>query len=386
MIKDLQNFKLVTTGPNCCHLTEIFERSPVPDRVARYIVEVLFNIREEGPFDVIFQKLPPSVRSYLKTQESLKSFTEFYPELFLTETKSLQLKPSPQYPITTLLKNEDTVSEELEFRILEEMSKLPHKSQGSRIFVLKNCDRPFYSIEWLYNNLSDKLKEDLKISPIDFPNFLMKHQNLFEVKGGRQFVEAKSRMSDDFPSDKIVALEILRIKRMMSKATKREIVMNLSSWSRLRIKGSFKTRDSFPFLSLHKDFFSNWMNIESNDFEHPNGTVPNLTQDLDKLKVQLMHLQNMLDERSCGMTTRLKVFDECSTAIEIIIGGVDDIRDKVSRHHGDEDEEDYDDIKNSEKLETRADMFKDEEFDDNFTELAPVDIIKGDAILNYDNC
>ena len=382
MIKDLQNSKVVTTGPNCCHLTEIFERNPVPDRVARYIVEVLFNIREEGPFGEIFQKLPPSVKSYLKTQESLKSFTEFYPELFLIETKSLQSRSSPHYPNTTWFTHEYTFSEKLEYRVLEEMSKLSHKAQSSRIFVLKNCDRPFFSIEWLYNNLPDKLKEDLEINPIDFPNFLMKHQNLFEVKGGKQFVEAKSRMSDDFPSDKIVALEILRIKRMLSKATNHEIVTNLQSWCRLRISASYKTSTSlFLFIALHKDFFSNWMNIESNDVEHPKGTVPNVSQDLDKIKVQLMHLQNMLDEKSGGMTIRLKVFDECSTAIETIKSGVDNIRDNVSRHYGgntDEGEEDCDDFKN---FKTKTDMFKNEEFDNEFTELAPVDIVKGEAIF-----
>ena len=103
--------KFITSGKcKCIHLRDLFEKSLIPDRIARKIVDILLAKETATISQEIFDSLDANTCSYLKSKNGLKNFTEFYPALFVNENEMLTLKPlldeqilsKPNYDVDTV--------------------------------------------------------------------------------------------------------------------------------------------------------------------------------------------------------------------------------------------------------------------------------------------
>merc|ERR1719510_2151893 len=88
--------------------------------------------------------------------------------------------------------------------------------------------------------------------------FLENYLHVFKFYRNPNSIQTRYKLSESFPSEKIVSLEILRVKRRMPKAPNKNIFLNLSPICQKRIRDAFELS---KFCELHNDFHYNWMNI-----------------------------------------------------------------------------------------------------------------------------
>ena len=84
LIEALSNDNNFVVVSQFCQLKINVDQSPVLDKIARAIVEILFEWHEVETFSKVFKDLCSEHQGFLKSPEGLKGFVEFYPGLFIT--------------------------------------------------------------------------------------------------------------------------------------------------------------------------------------------------------------------------------------------------------------------------------------------------------------
>ena len=240
MIQVLNKSKEFDIGSNYCHLKSFVNKALNPDKVARVIVEELFDHRETGTFSSLYDNLYSDIQVYLKSPEGLECFVKFYPELFVIYSKNVHLRHIPDIqflPTFDFIVNSNIEDAEILNSLLNVLISMCHDAKNSKIFVLDNYDWPFFDIQCVWEKLPSNVKLQLFHNEALLKT-LEKHPSIFELKETK-YVQLKNRLSSQsFPSEKTVSLDIIRTKRMMSKATNLEIAANLSRLSQMRIRNS----------------------------------------------------------------------------------------------------------------------------------------------------
>ena len=356
--------KFVISGKHC-HLVNALLENPVPDRVARAIVEVLFDRHECESLTNVFDSLYPNIKKYLKSPEGLKGFVEFYPELFSVVKDFVQLKEVPDVELeqnNDIVIEDDSPENDLISTLLKCMAEAQPETENSRIMVIENCDRPFYKVSYLWETISAFVKEYLQLTT---PNELVKifenYLHVFELtRNYPQTIQTRCKLSESFPSEKIVSLEILRVKRRMPKAPIKNIFLNLSPICQKRIKDAFELS---KFLELHNDFHYNWMNITNEKINATgnknsalnldglkNSSRNSINSELESLTAQLHDLKSFVEERSFKRNTKELFKEEFSNKFKMIIEDVEVLKSSLKTSNGE---------------------LQNEAFENNFNDLAP---------------
>merc|ERR1719510_1488630 len=144
--------------------------------------------------------------------------------------------------------------------------------------------------------------------------FLENYLHVFKFYRNPNSIQTRSKLSESFPSEKIVSLEILRVKRRMPKAPTLNIFLNLSPLCRKRIRDPTELS---KFLELHNDFHFNWMNIKDGPINTMNKNISDIdlnglknsakksiNSELDSLKAQLNNLKSFVDEKAFKRKTK----------------------------------------------------------------------------------
>ena len=370
MIQDMKSSKKFVISEEFCHLVDILFQKEVPERVARAIVEALFDRNECDSLSNIFECLCIDIKKYLKSPKGLKYFVEFYPELFSVIEDFVQLKEVPDVQIEKDTVDLNTIDSDLTAKnlilfLIKKLTELPHETENSRIMVLDNQDRPFYKLDYIWELIPPELKDKFQLTCLnDMMKILEFFPHVFKMSTHPLFIQTRNKLSESFPSEKIVSLEILRVKRRMPKAPTLNIFLNLSPICRKRIRDPTELS---KFLELHNDFHFNWMNVKDDksisdenknisvDLVHDNMKNPerkSINSELESLKTQLNDLKSFLDETRYRRKTRGLIKDECSVRFKTILEDIEMLQSRM-------------------KTSQAVDEVKDVAFEETFNYLAP---------------
>ena len=259
----------------------------------------------------------------------------------------------------------DLTAKNLILFLIKKFTELAHETENSRIMVLDNQDRPFYKLDYIWELIPPELKDKLQLTSLnDLMKILENYQHVFKMSTHPLFIQTRNKLSESFPSEKIVSLEILRVKRRMPKAPTLNIFLNLSPICRKRIRDPSELS---KFLKLHNDFHFNWMNVKDDksisdenknisvDLVHDNmknSERKSINSELESLKTQLNDLKSFLDETRYRRKTRGLIKDECSVRFKTILRDIEMLQSRM-------------------KTSQAVDEVKDVAFEETFNYLAP---------------
>ena len=84
--------------------------------------------------------------------------------------------------------------------------------------VLDNQDRPFYKLDYIWELIPPELKNKFQLTCLnDMMKILEFFPHVFKMSTHPLFIQTRNKLSESFPSEKIVSLEILRVKRKCQK-------------------------------------------------------------------------------------------------------------------------------------------------------------------------
>ena len=241
------------SGSQSCHLKEIISKSPHPDFVARCILDlILDNEKETVTAQDIFNKVPATMKSFLKTLKGVRGFVEFYPALFHLNGDDIGAAKEPLWKEDLTLPNLTNPSSISDYdqKALNSVVTLMTMSHAmptnALVFVIENLDKNYLSIDWVHDRLPKNIKERFK-SPSQLYGFFMKFKGTFVLLG--KFVQLKSTLRN-LPCDKSTSLEIIKLQRNGSNAMK-ELYTKLPDSCRPRIRSESELK---KFLKLYCDF------------------------------------------------------------------------------------------------------------------------------------
>ena len=370
--------KFVVSGNHFCHLVDVLLQNPVPDRVARAIVEVLFDRHECESLTNVFDSLYPNIKKYLKSPEGLKGFVEFYPEIFSVVKDFVQLKEVPDVQLEVnqgddfnddnVIGDDDLPEKKLISSLMKIMTEMQHETENSRVMAFENCDRPFYKVNSLWEMIPAELKDNLQLTtPNDLMKILENYLHVFKLnRNYPQTIQTRYKLSESFPSEKIVSLEILRVKRRMPKAPNMNIFLNLSPICQKRIRDAFELS---KFLELHNDFHYNWMKITDDKIDTTpvlnldglkNSSRNSINSEFELLKAQLHDLKSFVDEKSFRRNTKELFKEEFSIRFQTILEDLNILQ---------------------LNLKTSNDEVQNEAFEEDFNDLAPPNEVNEENIM-----
>ena len=213
------------TGGKYFHLRDLIEKSPIPDGIAREIVDILLaeDLSNSTNYQEIFDSLATNTRSYLKSNSNLKNFIEFYPALFVKENGMLRLKPLEEQTLSKPDYDLDNLGSDLE--IVKDLITLMSKSNSNVqsedriITVLDNYDQLVYHTRWLCQKTGENLSNS------SMRKTITKHPNIFEIHGS--FVNLVT-CAEHRLCEKTVSLNILSIIKSQPNISSAEIVSRLA--------------------------------------------------------------------------------------------------------------------------------------------------------------
>lgn len=242
-----------------CHLKETLRSNMESGRLARLIVDQLFQTSEQSSISLLFKKLPHDARTQLKSVEGLEGFIKFYPSLFHLQSSSM-VKLASEPLMTNVIKpipNSRGAANAAQRKQLTSLPGLAHEKGLSTLFVFQNIEKPFFKVHNINQNLLKKLKSATLMVVI--------HNHA----GLRDSLE-------NSPCEKSVCLEILRAKTLHNGISNEDVFSKLSPQAQQRVRSS----DELDlFVTLHSDFFD----VPDND-NHLNNRVTKQELSLKALK------------------------------------------------------------------------------------------------------
>ena len=248
-------------GSSTCHMRAHLQRNPHPDSVAKIIVDQLLDVDDNAlSIRILFRKLPPHFTTYLMTPKGIRGFCQFYPSLFefpdygevvsLSTTPLFKSSRSLNLPFQPDSKLENGEDRSIVSAVKHLMTHCHVDTKNSTVMVVASLDKPYFNLEWVY----DKLPKELKNKFVNWKHlkaYLFKYGNTFILLS--KFVQLRSTLVD-FPCEKSVSLEILKIQHEYKDATTEDIFRRLPPYYQSRIKTVAELR---KFFALYPEFHPN---------------------------------------------------------------------------------------------------------------------------------
>ena len=232
------------------------DEMPDPDVIARAIVDVLI-LKPHSKVEQILELMPDDIADFLKSNEGLKGFVQFYPALFVLDGSSgINLKKSESVTVKEMLPNPwefhlqgiDTIDQERLKFIVNLMMTEHHTPNNSCIMVSRyNEDLASFSKDFILKRLPSNLKFDgnettqLKL----LNDFTLSYQQFFFTGYDIPYIRLKLKQRN--LDEKAVSLNILEIQKENPEFLIEDLFAHLSELSRTRIRSVMELQAFFEF-------------------------------------------------------------------------------------------------------------------------------------------
>ena len=237
----------------------MIEKMRNTDEIARTIVDIL-TLKPHSKIEQILESMPDDIADFLKSNEGLKGFVQFYPALFVLDGSSgINLKKFKSVTVKEMLPNPwkfhlqgiDKIDQERLKFIVNLMMTEQHTPENSQTLVINNQDLAFFSKDFILKRLPGNLKFDgNEITQLrHLKDFTLSYQQIFLTYYNVPFIRLKLMQGN--LDEKAVSLNILEIKNENPEFLIEDIFAHLSELSRIRIRSVMELQ---AFFELHPKF------------------------------------------------------------------------------------------------------------------------------------